>query len=68
VSPVVHGSPSSHFVPTGFGTVGEHCPVPGSHVDVEHAVLPLHTFFVPPHTPAVHTSLSVHFIPSSHGV
>jgi hypothetical protein len=67
-SAVVHESPSSHGVPSATG--GWEQPVAGTHVPATwHALGATQTTgFAPVHTPAVHVSVWVHALPSSHTV
>ncbi len=65
-SPVVHARPSLQPVPSTTLTDLQ-LPVPTSHASVVHTLLSLQFLALPPHLPRLHTSLTVHGLPSSHG-
>jgi hypothetical protein len=62
--------PSSHAVPFGFATGGEHAPVAGLHEPAAlQASVPPHTTGLEPlQTPRKHASTCVHALPSLHAV
>jgi hypothetical protein len=68
VSICVHALPSSHALPSALAGF-EHCPVVGSQLPARwHWSDAVHETAVPPQAPAVHTSLVVQALPSSHAL
>jgi hypothetical protein len=67
VSPIVHGSPSSHGV--SFSTLVCTQPVVGSQVSIVHGLLSSQSTSSPMHTPpAAHRSFWVQALSSSQGL